>query len=210
MRAIALPCLLLAAAFAAVPSAPALARQGAIHRCTDRAGRPVFTDRRCADLDATPAPRTPTAPTVPGQPEPPPAPALCAADPAELRELVADALAADDANRLAGLVLWNGHDRHDVITRITELAALTRQPLLDLRLDQGVRIVRAPAAAALYDASRPLADVLRDTPSSTAGQDTAAQQLTLVTGPLDADGRGTPTRFALTRQSGCVWLLPPD
>jgi hypothetical protein len=70
-------------------------------------GTRVFTDRACADLDATPAlPQGDAAPDASPLPGGPRSPQLCAATLDELRQQVVDAFAARDPNRLAGLMLW--------------------------------------------------------------------------------------------------------
>jgi hypothetical protein len=102
--------------------------QNPIRRCVDANGRQVFTDQPCASVQATDAvaPATPVAAagltsTVP---------VLCAATRAELRQAIVDAFAARDANRLAGLILWNGGSA-GTVADIRTLNSLTRQPLLD-------------------------------------------------------------------------------
>ena len=90
-------------------TAPAAA-QTEIHRCIGANGGAVFTDQPCAALQATPV--SPGA--LPGNVTAPlaaPPPTLCAANPGELRQSVIDAFASRDANRLAGLMLWNGYGR---------------------------------------------------------------------------------------------------
>lgn len=194
---------------------PLHAQDAGIRRCVDHAGRLVFTDRVCADVDATPA--------LPGDnagsaTSPVDAPLryedrsaqLCAATLDALRQQIVDAFAARDPNRLAGLMLWDGYSRRGVVEQIRTLAALMRQPLLDVADDSPVRVVQTtPSAAALYDASRPLGPQLQ---SSAAEIDEERQPtaITLVTGPEDASGASTSTRFALVPQSGCLWLRPAD
>ena len=132
------------------------------------------------------------------------APRLCAADVAELRQQVVDAFAARDPNRLAGLVLWEGYGRRGVVERIRGYAALMREPLLDVGEDDMRRVVQTRGFD-LDDASRPLAP--DDTPAPDEG-DSPPSALTLITGPRDASGASERTRFALVRQSGCLWLRP--
>lgn len=191
------------------------AQDAGIHRCVDHAGRLVFTDRVCADVDATPA--------LPGEnagaaTSPVDAPLgyedrsaqLCAATLDALRQQIVDAFAARDPNRLAGLMLWDGYSRRGVVEQIRTLGTLMRQPLLDVADDGPVRVVQtAPSTAALYDASRPLGPQAQSSGTDIEEARPPAA-ITLVTGPEDASGASTSTRFALVPQSGCLWLRPAD
>jgi hypothetical protein len=159
--------------------------QNPISRCIGADGRPVFTDQPCASLNATPTvgPETPanippgnipgTASTVP---------VLCASSRGQLRQAVVDAFAARDANRLAGLVLWNGYGNAGAVANIRQLTALTRQPLLDVG-GRSAEVADDGAEAAATD------ELLVRTGMSGAPQE---------------------TRFAIVRQSGCLWLTPPQ
>lgn len=194
---------------------PLHAQDAGIHRCVDHAGRLVFTDRVCADLDATPALPGDNAGSTTSPVDAPPryedrSAQLCAATLDALRQQIVDAFAARDPNRLAGLMLWDGYSRRGVVEQIRTLAALMRQPLLDVADDSPVRVLQtAPSAAALYDASRALGP---EAQSSGTDIDDPRQPtaITLVTGPEDASGASTSTRFALVPQSGCLWLRPAD
>ena len=189
--------------------------QGGIHRCVDAAGRPVFTDRRCVDLDATPALPTSTPATATandGNAVPNVAPTLCTADIGELRQQVTDAFASHQANRLAGLMLWDDYGERGAVERIRDLAALVAQPLLDLRDgDPGAYAVGTPPPPnrAIYDASRPLAEILApaSTVPATGNGDAAPPSLTAIT--ATGDGASEATRFPIERRAGCLWLRPP-
>jgi Domain of unknown function (DUF4124) len=102
--------------------------QNPIRRCVDANGRQVFTDQPCASVQATDAVAPATPPAAPGLNST--VPVLCAATRAELRQAVVDAFATRDANRLAGLILWNGGSA-GTVADIQALNGLTRQPLLD-------------------------------------------------------------------------------
>lgn len=199
--------LLLLVLLAASIGRPLHAQDAGIHRCVDRAGHPVFTDRTCADLDATPALSTDDdtgrAPSPLDQDR---SDQLCAATLDELRQQIVDAFAARDPNRLAGLMLWDGYSRRGVVEQIRALGALMQQPLLDVSDDGPARTVQtSPPAGDLYDASRPL-----DPDADAAPADDVPDALILVTGPHDASGASTSTRLALVAQSGCLWLRPAD
>jgi len=172
-------------------AAPAAA-QSPIHRCIGANGGAVFTDQPCAALQASPvSPNASPAPTV-ARSAPPPV--LCAASPEHLRQGVIDAFASRDANRLAGLMLWEGYGRAAVIADIRSLAELMKQPLLDVALPGG----DAPATAASTGMA-PSADSAPAAPSSTG-------QLVLHVGGNDGSGTLRELRFDLVRQAGCLWL----
>lgn len=198
--------LLLLVLLAASIGRPVHAQDAGIHRCLDRAGHQVFTDRACADLDAAPAlPGSDAASDVPALPAEDRSSQLCAATLDELRQQIVDAFAARDPNRLAGLMLWDGYSRHGVVEQIRALGVLMQQPLLDVSDDGPTRTVRTGMPAGdLYDASRPLA------PETDVASTAAPGTLTLVTGPRDASGASTSTRFPVAAQSGCLWLRPAD
>jgi hypothetical protein len=201
MRRITLLLLVLLAAL--IGQQPLHAQDAGIHRCVDRAGHQVFTDRACADLDATPAlPQGDAAPDASPLPGEDRSPQLCAATLDELRQQVVDAFAARDPNRLAGLMLWDGYSRRGVVEQIRTLGTLMQQPLLDVADDGQARTVQN---SPLYDASRPL-----DTDVDAAPAEGNPTALTLVTGPHDASGASTSTRFPVVAQSGCLWLRPAD
>lgn len=172
------------------PALP-LAAQTVVHRCVGSNGVPVFTDRACSDLEATPL--QPAAATPRGGSPPPsgaPPPILCAANVAQLRQAVIDAFALGDANRLAGLMLWNGEGHGAAVADIRALHALMQHPLVEV----GTDVPDAPADA-----------------GSAADAPATAHASELLVRTASGDGSGVPreTRFALARQSGCVWLRQP-
>jgi len=186
-RLAALLCLILLAC-----AAPAAA-QTPIHRCIGANGGAVFTDQPCAALQATPVsssvPSAQTAATPATTP-----PILCAASPGELRQSVIDAFASRDANRLAGLMLWDGYGRGAAIADIRSLAELMKQPLLDVDIPNG----SAPAQAASID--DPFATDAPPAPPS------AGNRLVLHTAGNDGSGSPRELRFDIVRQAGCLWL----
>jgi len=124
-----LPFALLVAALPVVALPVVAMAQTPIHRCIGAGGNPVFTDQPCAALQAAPVAAAP-AETDNGSRDAPST--LCAASPDALRQGVIDAFARRDANRLAGLVLWGGQGHRAAVADIQSLAALVRQPLLDV------------------------------------------------------------------------------
>jgi hypothetical protein len=167
-------------------AAPAAA-QTPIHRCIGANGGAVFTDQPCAALQATPVrPNAPSAQAAAPLTTPPPI--LCAASPGELRQSVIDAFASRDANRLAGLMLWDGYGRGAVIADIRSLAELMKQPLLDVDIPDDA----APAAAASTDTA----------PTARS----PGERLVLHTAGNDGSGGPRELRFDIVRQAGCLWL----
>lgn len=185
------------------PALP-LAAQTVVHRCAGSNGVPVFTDRACSDLEATPlqpataAPRNGSSP-----PSGAPPPILCAANVAQLKQAVVDAFAIGDANRLAGLMLWNGEGHGAAVADIRALHALMQHPLVEV----GTDVPDAPDAPANAGSA---ADAPVNAGSAADAPATAhASELLVRTASSDGSGVPRETRFPLARQSGCVWLRQP-
>jgi hypothetical protein len=185
LRLLALPCLALLAC-----AAPAAA-QTPIHRCIGANGGAVFTDQPCAALRATPVNPAPADTDAPAPDAPPPV--LCAAGVDELRQSVIDAFARRDSVRMGGLILWDGYGHGAAIADIRALAALMKQPLLEVEL-------AAPA---------PPADVLRGQADANATP-APAPPTRLLLRTAGADGTGSTWRFDIVRQAGCLWLRNAD
>ena len=175
-------------------AAPAWA-QLPIHRCVGANGGPVFTDRPCATLNATPVEASHRAAPASELAKPPAV--LCAADMAELRQSVIDAFASHDVNRLAGLMLWGGYGRHAAIADIQSLNALMKYPLLDISPGSDTANQTNDPAMALDDPFGP--DQPPPAPSP-------ANQLILHTADNDGSGGPREVRFDITRRAGCLWL----
>jgi len=158
--------------------------QGIVHRCIGGDGQPVFTDQPCAALNASPAvpPPTPKPDATQAAATPP---ALCAGSLDALRQSVIDAFASRDPNRLAALMLWGGYGKQSAVTQIQDLGQLMKRPLLGVSGDDD------------SDSEAP------------ADQDEAhGPVLVIRTAANDGTGSAQQTRFAITRRSGCLWLLP--
>lgn len=216
LAALLFPLFLLAGPMA--PAAPAAA-QSPIHRCVSAQGNPVFTDRSCADLRATPVTGNSAAPSSPGQGVPlQPPPILCARDNQQLRQSVIDAFANHDANRLAGLMLWSGYSHRAAVANIESLRATMRQPILD---------VDGPGDDATpFDDPTPLDDPTPSdgptpsdtTPSAALGgmpmdpfppassNPPPVQQLVVHTAGTDGSGIPHALRFDIIPRDGCLWL----
>lgn len=187
--------------------------QAGIHRCIGADGNPVFTDGACTDMQATPAQpgaRTPDSDRTAGFDAP--APILCAANLAQLKQGVADAFAIRDANRLAGLMLWGGSGRSAVLANIRSLRALMQRPLVDFGDDaSGDSATATSAPTDVSSATR--APGSTATAGTTAVESAAAPatagELLIRTAADDGSGVAHETRFAVERQSGCLWLREP-
>lgn len=176
-----------------------------IHRCVDASGHALFTDQTCSAMQATavqpvakPAARpmvtldsNVTATSLSAPMEPPPI--LCAATFNKLRQSVIDAFANRNANRMAGLMLWNGYGRETAVANIRSLSALMQQPLLD--------------AGPPSDADKAYGDSAE--PSTNEQGDAApADGNEIVLHLAGNDGNGNPRelRYGVVRRYGCLWL----
>jgi hypothetical protein len=172
--------------------------QGDIHRCVGADGRPVFTDRVCSDVNATPvlppASAATTTPVTTVGPAQQPPPVLCAADEAHLKQAVVDAFAVHNPNRLAGLMLWDGAGQQAVVANIRTFTRLMTRPLVD---------VDTESASATYDEED--GDSSDMTSASTAAHGGA---LVVQTESDDGDGDTETTRFDIIHHAGCLWLRP--
>jgi len=115
-------------------AAPAVA-QNPIQHCVGANGSPVFTDQPCTALQATsvdPAAK----PSESSHPLEPPPTTLCAATIDALRQSVIDAFANHDANRLAGLMLWNGYGHGAAVADIRSLADVAHSHGVPLIVDE--------------------------------------------------------------------------
>lgn len=103
-----------------------------------------------------------------------------------LRQSVTEAFASRDPNRLAALMLWGGYGKQSAVTQIQDLGQLMKRPLIGIGGDES-----PPADADGGDAPPPREDAL-----------------IVKTASNDGSGSAHETRFAITRQSGCLWLRP--
>jgi hypothetical protein len=170
-----------------------------IHRCIDTSGRALFTDQTCASMQAKsvhPAPKPSDevthVTTLAATPAEPP-PILCAATFSELRQSVIDAFANRNANRIAGLMLWNGYDSATAVATIRALNALMQQPLLD---------------AGPPDDTNAQPSDNGDSPTGDMPATDAAGSGQLVLHVASNDGSGNPRelRYGVVRRYGCLWL----
>lgn len=156
-------------------------------------------------MQATPAP---TASQAGATREPlTPVPVLCAATAEALRQQVADAFAAHDPNRMAGLMLWDGYDQRDAVASIQGLAALMQHPLLGVSTEDAPQLPPTREWVPMPEHPDPL-------PSSTDDRDealaptTPPDWLTVDTTGNDGSGTDIQSRFPVVQASGCLWLRP--
>ena len=119
-----LPLLLLALA-GLIPPHVAHA-QDDVNRCRDASGRPVFTDRRCEDVDSREAAASaPAAAGLAGVP-------ACVRKLSELVAAIRQAATAHDVNVLAAVYRWQGLSPAAGEADLARLESLTQRPLLDI------------------------------------------------------------------------------
>jgi hypothetical protein len=170
-----------------------------IHRCVDASGHALFTDQTCASMQATvvsaaakPSDNATHVTTLATAPNEPP-PTLCAATFNALRQSVIDAFANHNANRVAGLMLWNGYDSSAAVATIRSLTTLMQQPLLDA----------GPPDDAEPASSGSTAPTNTDAPA-------VGTQLVLHLAGNDASGNPRAVHYGIVRRYGCLWLHPLD
>lgn len=175
-----------------------------IHRCIDANGHALFTDQTCASMQATavhtaprPVEETTQVATLAATPTEPP-PILCAATFDELRQSVIDAFASHSANRLAGLMLWNGYGSASAVANIRALGVLMQQSLLDAGPPDGTAASATPYANASSDGEPP------------AGAPGAGSQLVLHLAGTDSGGNPRELRYDVVHRYGCLWLARGD
>ena len=168
----------------------------------------MFTDRTCADLQATPAVNRPDGQSSPTQgAPPPPPPILCARDNQQLRQSVIDAFADHDANRLAGLMLWGGYGHRAAVSDIQSLRQAMRQPLLDLN-DPDDPAQTPPPADSSASTALDAMPMNRYSPSTYGAP--SVPQLIVHTAGTDGSGNSQELRFDIIQRDGCLWLGHAD
>ncbi len=182
------------------PAAPALA-QTEINHCVGARGGAVFTDQPCSALNATVVPAS-TATVVATRPTAP-LPVLCAASLDSLRRSVIDTFAQRNANRLAGLMLWDGYDSSAAISDIRSLADLMKQPLLDVDIAGAADDSPTPARSTSAIGMPIAADTTAPTP-------VANPQLIVHVAGDDRGDNPRDRRFDVIGRAGCLWLRDTD
>ena len=184
---------------------PAVA-QTSIHRCIGGDGNPVFTDQPCAALNASPVARSTHSAREPAAPS---LAVLCATTSEELQRAVIDAFANRDANRMAGLMLWDGYGQHAAVADIRALQQIMRYPLLDFAPVADLAQTSASASSADAPAAERFSDP-GDAALSLAAAPPPSNMLVLHTSASDGRGQPRELRFRVTRRLGCLWLRSAD
>lgn len=184
----------------------AVKAQGDIHRCIGVDGIPVFTDRVCSDINAKPVMPAPaasassttsaSASAVASQ-----APAVtCAADLKQLKQAVIDAFAERKPNRLAGVTLWNGDGKDEVVADIRYFTRLMSRSLIDVKT-----IPDTSSTSSDDDEADASSLSLSTSPNATPAH---GEALIVQTESDDGSGTTSQTRFDVVHRSGCMWLRP--
>ncbi len=178
------------------------ADQGGLRRCVDAAGVTIFTDRRCADLDALDARAAPRGvqPVVPLRVR------SCARNQDDLLAGVRAALENHDANRLADYYHWTGMGTAQGYQLMERLASFSERPVVDVQLVSGERQLdyEEPAAPFLFgpqaeDEASPLE--LPPAPKPRAARLLRVDQMR-----SDSDAASQVTYFRLLSNAGCWWM----
>jgi hypothetical protein len=173
--------------------------QSPVHHCVGPDGSPVFTDQPCFALQATPVqPAAAAAGPAPNRP----APILCAASVEQLRKSVIEAFAQRDANRMAGLMLWEGYGNAAVVADIRLLSSMMQHPLLDVTVSGATRTVSTAELPPLAEESSP--------PGSPPAPPASGNRLVVQTAGFNDDGSPGELHLDIVHRAGCLWLRPPD
>lgn len=172
---------------ALVPCAPLAHAQATqpIHRCIGAQGEPVFSGQPCG----TPAPKPGSVPVAPAGGTG----SVCAGSPGALRQAIAQAFAAHDVNRLAGLLLWRGMGQASARATLAGLSAWLKQPLTGITVARAAGPPPELAPANAYSATDPA-------PATSASLPPTG--LNVSTGGVDGHTRD----FGVVESGGCWWL----
>jgi hypothetical protein len=185
-----------------------------IRQCMSPEGVPIFTDRRCADLGATPH----TAPPAPmGEATNlPPRVRTCARNQAMLLDGVRAALESHDANRLADYYHWSGMDSKSGYALMDRLNAFSARQVVDVRLVRNAAPVEGPDL--FEDRFDPLPSPPPDPDAGDAPPDgatpasaprprrTLASLLRVDQMRSADDAAANVTYFHLLTNAGCWWM----
>lgn len=180
------------------------ARADDVRRCVDAEGRAVYTDQPCETQQAVPR-AVPGAPPV-GEftggftaPD-------CARTPAALRDGVREALAAGDANRLAGYYHWPGTTTRGGRHLMDELEAIAARPLVGIGWwpPREGTVGDTPAEAPALAAGEP--PVPAPVESLASPPPTPWPALRVEQSGGVGDPAAHRTDFRLVRNAGCWWI----
>lgn len=168
----------------ALPLLPGLAH-AQVQRCTDATGTITYTDKRCRDIGAEPAPARPADTGAVARTVRAP---RCQRNVQDLVHAITNAIDARDANRLAALYHWPGTSSAEGNRVMSRLAEVTERPLVDVT-------VVMPAAPDGTDGGYYPQTTARQAPIGLRVEQTLANG-------------STPSRtfFALRRHMDCLWI----
>jgi hypothetical protein len=182
--------------------------EGGLRQCVGADGVPIFTDRRCEDLKATPVPARPH---VGGSIAPPNISRVrtCARNQDALLNGVRAALENRDANRLAEFYHWAGMGSVEGYRLMERLDAFSARPMVDVQL-----VLRATPGSApdgeptLHSAppSLPIPALEADDSPIAPPRPRRAQLLRVDQMRSDRDFASTVTYFQLLTNAGCWWM----
>lgn len=158
-----------------------------IYRCVGAHGEPVFSGQPCAN----PVPSTSAGNAIAqdngfGS--------LCAGSPEALRTSIAQAFAARDVNRLAGLILWRGMGEASVRAALRSLGGWVEQPLAGIAIASATGPPVADAGPVPTASAQPAA-LPRMAPRQPTGFEIST-----------GGGAGSTRDFGITEIGGCWWL----
>lgn len=182
--------------------------EGGLRQCIGADGVPIFTDRRCEDLQATPVqPR----PHVGGSIAPPNISRVrtCARNQDALLNGVRAALENHDANRLAEFYHWAGMGSVEGYRLMERLDAFSARPIVDVQLVHSATPGSAPDGESYPQAAPPPIPTLdADDPpiAPLPPRPRRAQLLRVDQMRNDGDFASTVTYFQLLTNAGCWWM----
>jgi hypothetical protein len=201
----------LVAEYVPPPMAEAADEDG-IRECMGPDGVPVFTDRRCADLGATPQV---VLPPIGGAPAGLPLRVrTCARNQGVLLEGVRAALESHDVNRLADYYHWTGMGSAEGYAMMDRLDAFAERQVVDVQL---VRAALPDAPPGLYDkrfdplpgmdeSGEPVAAADPANPSPPPRHRPLASMLRVDQMRSATDVSANITYFHLLTNAGCWWM----
>ncbi len=160
-----------------------------VFRCLGPDGSVLFSGTPCSDdslaRGAWPAPTSSSGA--------PPGLHLCPLDADQLRQRVGAAFIAQDVNRLAGLMLWDGYGMRGARAR----------------MQQWMRVMQAGLVAVTLAGTEPAEDFFAPTPTQpdVAGDASDAGNADPAALRVDLDD-GQQLDFAIVQAHGCWWLRP--
>jgi hypothetical protein len=169
-----------------------------LRRCVGPDGVPIFTDRRCVDLQAADA-------VAKAEPEQPGVKIIrvrsCARNQDDLLMGVRSALETHDPNRLADYYHWTGMDSVQGYRLLDRLASFSARPLVDVQLVRSPEPAETPAVALATDVLNG-ADPL----SAPVHHARIATLLRVDQMRGEANIASETTYFHLLNNAGCWWM----